>query len=220
MYAVTLDLGGLKVTASGDTIDEMMNHFKQMGGDPDLLAAALKDEAPNWQPHPQNVFVAGGELDRREPDLDAAEAVVRNRMSDAEPAPDVEPADPWRRGSTRSPQSDSADSDQVDPWSGKPTSQKAAAATTGSRRGTSGPPASDDAAGVWTKKDKWDNAWTFGLPEAPNCFCGDPAARKKGVSGPNSRKPGTPYTVYQCAKAGPDGDWRDKCDFSEFPSNR
>ena len=64
-----------------------------------------------------------------------------------------------------------------------------------------------------TEKDKWGNEWTLGLTDAPECDCYETAARVKAKS-----KAGKWYTVFRCAKGGPGGDWKSKCEFSEFPN--
>lgn len=54
---------------------------------------------------------------------------------------------------------------------------------------------------------------------APQCDCGVQAIRMAGRSGPNSKKPGSPYSAYVCYDAGPREagcDYRQKCDFREF----
>jgi hypothetical protein len=71
-------------------------------------------------------------------------------------------------------------------------------------------PARND--GITVTKDKFGGEWTIGLGEAPDCDCGEPAARLKTTS-----KAGKHYTVWRCAKATGDA-WRDKCSFSQFPS--
>ena len=61
-------------------------------------------------------------------------------------------------------------------------------------------------------KDKFGGEYTLGLPEAPDCDCGELAARLKTKS-----KAGKFYTVWRCGKAA-GNEWRDKCAFSEFPN--
>jgi hypothetical protein len=70
----------------------------------------------------------------------------------------------------------------------------------------------DEDDGPVTTRDKFKREFTVGLPDAPDCDCGEPAARVKAKS-----KVGKWYTTFKCAKSAPGGDWRSKCDFSEFP---
>jgi hypothetical protein len=95
----------------------------------------------------------------------------------------------------------------ADPWGsgnggGTQTQQRSAPAQ----------PQASGGGGITVTKDKFGGEYTLGLPEAPGCDCGEPAARLKTKS-----KAGKFYTVWRCAKAA-GSDWRDKCAFSEFPN--
>jgi hypothetical protein len=93
-----------------------------------------------------------------------------------------------------------------DPWDDAPVGDRPSGARSAPSRATQ--PDGD----VEQATDKFGRVWTTGLPDAPVCECGLPAARMKGKS-----QAGKPYTVFKCAKGAPGGDWRSKCEFSEFP---
>lgn len=123
-----------------------------------------------------------------------AEGTTRARVADAtpeKPAPKAD--DPW--GDDEPAQEPPED----DPWADESEPSRPAQRRT-------------EAASPSTTTDRFGRVWTLGLPEAPNCHCGIPAARLKA----KSKSSGNKYTVWKCAKA-QGQDWRDKCDFSEFP---
>jgi len=102
---------------------------------------------------------------------------------------------------------------RVDPWSGDPVpddTPRRSAARSAPSRGTSGG-GSGSAQGTRQDTDRFGNRWTFGLPDAPSCEHG-PTARVNGTS-----QQGRKYTAFKCALGGPGGDWRNKCDFFQYP---
>jgi len=113
---------------------------------------------------------------------------------------------------------------RVDPWSGDPVpddTPRRSAARSAPSRGTSGG-GSGSAQGTRQDTDRFGNRWTFGLPDAPDCdgldkqgnFVHEPhkSARVNGTS-----QQGRKYTAFKCADGGPGGDWRNKCDFFQYP---
>lgn len=123
-------------------------------------------------------------------------------MDEFAPRGGGEPEDPWAEpdgGSDAEPQ------------------QPARSAARGSQRsGSSARPASRPSASSGSPDSvTTNNGWvySFDTPNAPNCQCGEPAARVK-ATGRNG-----PYEVYLCAKSAGEAagyDWRDKCDLRKF----
>lgn len=104
---------------------------------------------------------------------------------------------------------DNSDGD-VDPWDEperptKPTPERHGSAPGGNRAPR------DQSKGQL--RDNFGRLWTLNLPDAPLCECGDPAGKMVGTS----QSTGKRYTVWRCAKDAPGGNFRDKCEFSEFP---
>jgi hypothetical protein len=186
-FSVEVDLGGIKFTATEDTVEALLAQYEQMKGDSGWLLRKVQETIPLAEAG-QAVGAASNH-----PDLDAAE--------DAQGGIDAWAQDgPWNAaGSTQSAQ-------KVDPWDNTPVSDNKPAQTRSApQRQSSGQRAS-------VETDRFGREFTLGLPDAPACNCGDPAARVKGKS-----RQGKPYTMWKCAKEAPDGDWRSKCDFAEFP---
>jgi hypothetical protein len=132
--------------------------------------------------------------------VQAAEANAKVPTSSAVSAPSESASvsaneDPWADDGGES-------TDGEDPWA-----DDSYAAPGSSQR-----PA-QNAADPKTTIDKFKRQWTVGLPDAPNCGCGIPAARVRG----KSQSTGKPYTMWKCAKA-PTEQWSSKCNFSEFPN--
>jgi hypothetical protein len=202
-YSVSLDLGGVTVTVSGDTVDEMVGEYKMMGGDASLLVETMRTSVANWQPGSSRfVHVTGGQLDVPDPATVDAVRTVREAVASI-------PDDPWADDAPGGSGSPAAESEDVDPWKGTPVAHKTAQRRTASSGGTSRP----QGAGTYEKEDKWGNPWMFNLPDAPMCECGERAARFTGVG----RTSGKEYTKFKCAKGGPDGDFHNKCGYDEWP---
>lgn len=100
--------------------------------------------------------------------------------------------------------------DDVDPWDEPERPTKPAPERHGSPPGGNRAPR-DRSKGQL--RDNFGRLWTLNLPDAPECDCGEPAGKMVGTS----QSTGKRYTVWRCAKDAPGGDYREKCDFSEFP---
>lgn len=118
---------------------------------------------------------------------------------------DEGPADPWASGGDAQPDSEPTDGD---PWG-----EDNPPAPRGRQRSTQGRSGGNSGGRPHVEKDRFDREWTTGLPDAPDCNCGEPAARCKAKS-----QAGKWYTTWKCAKGAPGGDWQSKCEFSEFPN--
>jgi len=125
-------------------------------------------------------------------------------VSADEPAPweDDEP-----RGSQRS-----AAAYEDDPWADDP------APASKPSRARSGPSKAKSADAELRTKDV--NApggfqrWELGYADAPECECGDPAAKVSGWKGKDSDRGKPSWVAWRCAK-GAGKNWKDKCDFFE-----
>jgi len=91
---------------------------------------------------------------------------------------------------------------ETDPWASTSNTTRAESTTGGNT--------STDIAPVIIT-DKWNNRYTLGLPNAPNCDCGVKAAKVNATS-----KRGNAYVVWRCAKKS-GASYRDACEFSEYP---
>jgi len=91
---------------------------------------------------------------------------------------------------------------QTDPWASTGN-------TVPAERAPSGDSSTDISPVIIT--DKWNNRYTLGLPNAPNCDCGVKAAKVNATS-----KKGNSYVVWRCAKKS-GASYRDACDYSEYP---
>jgi hypothetical protein len=100
---------------------------------------------------------------------------------------------------------------QGDPWGGEWPDTPPDDETPPS--GASGPPGGGSGGGrSGTVTDNKGRAWSFGLPEAPDCQCGEPAVMVKGKTN------GKPWTQYRCAKDF--DDYKNKCNFSQFAGGK
>ena len=92
-----------------------------------------------------------------------------------------------------------AEDESADPWGAKPS--KPASTTTPAREMP-----------YEQVTDRFGREWTMGLPDAPSCYHGAPAARVKAKS-----QKGNWYTVWLCAKGASTTDFREKCEFKKYP---
>lgn len=106
----------------------------------------------------------------------------RNVAGPPDAQPDAAPEDPW---------ADDTPAEPAKPARGSGGRQKAAQS------------------GRKTVTDDRGKKWTFGIPGAPECEHGEPAAEVSAV------KNGKRWKAWACAKGYGD-DWRDKCDLFDF----
>lgn len=196
-YSLRFVVGGFDFTVAENTIDDLLEQYGQMGGDPKWLLTQVQSIVPDLE---ISVDLHNSRRDEANAEAD----------SEAKAEADSASSSAWDNDGPWSRRKPSGDKERRDPWDDAPVDEKPAVRRTAPSRGNS-----ED---TYTKTDSFGRQWTLGLPDAPTCDCGEPAARMKGKAGPQSRNPGKPYTVFKCAKGAPDGDWRSKCDFSEFPS--
>lgn len=220
MFSVSLVIGpGATLQIGGNSVEEMAQSFVDLGGDPARLKEDVERAVADYmegalQPAEVKVFSLNG-------DLDQAEAAVRSGMQDR----DIQEEEDLTDTSVEEPESDSEPEVVNDPWGVPDSGRKAAASSSGPRRATSGQgaaqarresqPSGPRGTGVHKQKDKFNREWTTGLPNSPECFCGEAAAR---VVAPQRRDPNKKYTKWKCAKSAPGGDWREKCEFDKFPN--
>lgn len=191
-FSVEVDLGGIKFTATEDTVEALLAQYEQMKGDSGWLLKKVQETVPLAEAGKASTFVSYN------PDLDAAESAQDPQDAWAQDGP-------WNAaGSTQSAQ-------KVDPWDNTPVSDNKLSQTRSAPQRQSGPPSGG--AGVMTETDRFGREWTTGLPDAPACKHGEPAARLKAES-----QKGKKYTVWACSKGAPSGDYRNKCDFWEYPN--
>lgn len=191
---------GSRLTISAQNLKDLVGLYTSLGGDSAFLQQQVKSiVAANEMGfavvntiRELGGVIENGELVRNDPGQDPG---------DAAQAADTGPADPW-----------AGDSGDEDLW-GTPAQSRAPKGSPARTHRRADPSPSSPHPNITTSTDRFDRQWTLGLPEAPDCHCGDPAARVKGKS-----QAGKPYTAYKCAKGAPDGNWQDKCDFSEFPN--
>lgn len=86
-----------------------------------------------------------------------------------------------------------------DPWAGN-----------NSATATSTPTPSSQPQTITKETPNGPIVYQFGLSGAPNCLCGNPAAKVRG-----NKKAGGTYTAFKCAKTAGDN-WQDKCDFVQW----
>lgn len=203
-YRMRVNLGPLDFNITTETLPDLLKQYSDMGGNSTELVDRIKATVARWESDGTDAAVSFG--------APAGTDWLANPAADSrvtEPAPVVEDNSPWGNAAP------SQDSGKVDPWTGTPVTDSKPAARPSAPRGAT-PVATQGAA---TEVDRWGNEWTTGLPDAPNCDGHNiPAARVKAKSGPNSKTPGKLYTQWRCAEGAPSGDYRNKCDFRQFPN--
>jgi hypothetical protein len=226
----------IRLQIEEEVFDDLLATFERMGGDTQWLvntAKAAVARSLNGDPVGNVVRSMNGRVIAEDAgDEDVNSASPRSRASRASERGDDagttrtarrsdEPSDPWaadrgdypgeatvaRRALTGTGPSDG------DPWGedtadGPRGSQRPAE---GRAQGAERP--ARGRGGTETTSDKFGREFTTGLPEAPDCECGQPAARMKA----KGRDSGKWYTKWVCAKA-VGSDYRDKCGYSEFMS--
>jgi hypothetical protein len=199
------------------SFDDIVDAFEQMGGKKDwLINSARAAVAASLNGEPVRVLVRslGGEVisDTEAPQTSNS-SPASNGQSNGQNAPI---AKRWEE-----PAATTQTALRSDPWAADRNDYPGEASiarqalTRSGRPGddpwnTAGAPASSN--GITITRDKFGGEWATGVPGAPDCNCGQPAARLKTKS-----KAGKLYSVWRCAKAAGD-EWPSKCSFSEFPS--
>lgn len=182
-FGLTVQIGdGAAFSVETDHLPELLEQYKKMGGSDSWLLGEVKRAVADAESLPVSVALAT-ETRTAEPEQ-AVAAPASDPWADETPLPDEPSEDPW-----------------ADP--------------TPTDRGSSGAPAQSQPASadaVSTVTDKFGRQWTMGLPEAPTCDCGVPAARLRA----KAKGSGKTYVVWKCAKA-QGSEWRDKCEYSVFP---
>lgn len=189
-YTVTL-APGAELGVHAETTEELMEQYGFLGGDPAWLVSKMKEMVPATE---------------RGEGVGALQAVLGEVVDDL--------------GSDAGPAEESRGSERTrtvrDPWSDKDVQEpdrRRSAARTEPSRGTSGAASGGSDGGPVEKIDRFGGKWVLGLPDAPNCDHGQPAALKTWKA-----RTGKLTTAFVCAKGAPDSqDWSDKCDFFEFP---
>lgn len=188
-YAIKFDLGGIEFNIDAPTMDDLMEDYSSAGGDPKWFLAQVQDRLP--------MIEQGVAANYATPASSASRSVAPADENWAVETTDEKPSKPQ----------------QTDPWDDAPVEDaKPARKRTAPSRPAAKAAGSDAELSALTETDRFGRQWTTGLPDAPDCDCGEPAARLKAKS-----QAGKPYTVFKCAKGAPGGDWREKCEYSEFP---
>lgn len=196
-YQLTIELGNGSFSAIDDDLTALQTLFSRMGGEGSLVDLVKQNVGDLGKAATLSVQTQTSTTGNR--------ATAQNQTASKSHASPVN--DPW--DDDVSGTQTARPSDEGDPWAtDDPTETPAGAG--GSRR--SGGNAAD-ASGLVKTKDDFGRTWTVGLPDAPICDCGEPAAKCNG----RAQRTNKPYTVWKCAKA-TGSDWQDKCEFSEFPN--
>lgn len=119
---------------------------------------------------------------------------------------------PGAKQVTEEPETASDDT-AADPWADDEEAEEKPAAKPKARTKPKPKPApadDDEEPNIYKETDNFGNVYTMGLPEAPECLCGDPAAKVRAKA-----RSGKMYNAWRCAK-GVGDDWKSKCTYSEF----
>jgi hypothetical protein len=221
-FQLSLSLGPSgHIVFEGEQFSEITEWWEAAGGTVEWLSKRIHDvvEASEEGPGAANIILGlGGEVvSKADPTTSAARGTQAGK-GDARSARTAGAAGRNARPVQDAPLPDAPDDDdddlnpgsEVDPWDEpeqptRPTPERHGSAPGGNRAPR------DQGKGVL--KDNFGRIWTLNLPDAPDCNCGEPAGKMVG----KSQSTGKRYTVWRCAKDAPGGDYRDKCDFSEFP---
>jgi hypothetical protein len=219
--------------------DDLLDLFERMGGDRQWLinaakasvARSLHGEAAGNVVRSMNGSVHDADATAEQRSAGGRTVSNARGASDATATGDAgttrtarrsdEPADPWagdrsdypgeatvaRRALTGTGPSDG------DPWGEDTASDPNGRERPAQGRAQGAERPARGRGGTETTSDKFGREFTTGLPEAPDCECGQSAARMKA----KGRDSGKWYTKWVCAKA-VGSDYRDKCGYSEFVS--
>jgi hypothetical protein len=193
-YRMRINLGILDFNVTTDTLDELLEQYEKMKGDPNWLLRTVQETVMRVESGQSAAVTA-------HPDLDAAETASQD--GDVDSWGQGQDDSPWASETTQEPEN-------TDPWDNTPVAPaKPAARRSAPPRGNSG----GGGSGAHISTDPWGNKWTTGLPGAPECDGhGLPAAKVKAKS-----QAGNDYEAWKCALGGPDSDDRSaKCDFFKF----
>jgi len=195
-YSITIALvPGAELTVTGADTEELMEQYELMGGSGAWLVEKMKEMVPATE-NGEGVGALTAAINAA---LDSP-AMVEN---------DESALDGPETGQER-----------VDPWSGEkvrePARRRSAARTEPSRTSSahpaSRPQRNTGDHGPVERTDRFGGRWVLGLPDAPLCDHQEPAALHTW-----EKRAGGKATAFKCAKGAPDGDWKNKCEFFEFP---
>lgn len=185
----TFPVGSGELTVTAENPRDLVSQFEAIKGDGGDLISSIKVGVGKSTTVPPTVQAVSGNL------ADGPKA--------SSPGESATPADPWSDDAASTTQTASPS----DPWADEdPTSYAPANQT--SQSGASAN------ASVTSTTDKFGRKYTFGLPEAPPCACGVPAAKMNAKAKATNK----PYAKWLCAKAA-GTDWKNKCDFDDFLSS-
>lgn len=212
-YELTLSLdSGASFAISDPSLSEVAKAAARLGLDESKLRQDVTDAMTAYNegnPLAVRVKVVGGNL--------------MTQAADDETWPSDEAV---AAGQADESQTDSPVEVDNDPWGVPAAGGNAAASTSAPSRATSAPasrpasaPSGPRSTGVSKATDNFGGLWTFGLPDAPTCDCGETAAKKVWETLKN-KDTGKKTTAFVCAKGGPGGNFRDKCEFFQFPGGK
>jgi hypothetical protein len=184
---------GINFAVVAESVDELLDEYEHIKGNREWLVEQVMAMVPATE---------AGE------GVGALQAAIAGTLVESEPVDE-----PGTDTPQNAPQNVV---ERVDPWSGKtvtePARRRSAPRTEPSRAIPDGAPSAASSSSVRRDTDRFGSQWTFGLPEAPDCEHGERSAMVKGQS-----RAGKDYTAYKCARGGPGGDWRTKCEFFKYP---
>jgi hypothetical protein len=224
-FQLSLSLGPSgHIIFEGEEFKEIAEWWEAAGGKVEWLSTRLHDVVTAAEEGPAAATVVlglGGYVETRAADADPTTAAARGARKESRATPYARTAGAAGKNGRQTEEVDlpptEPDDDpwadeggDVDPWDEPERPTKPAPERHGSAPG--GNRAKRDA-GKGVLKDNFGRIWTLNLPEAPDCDCGEPAGKMVGTSQSSGKR----YTVWRCAKDAPGGNFRDKCEFSEFP---
>jgi hypothetical protein len=194
-FRIRINLGNADFNVTTETLDELLEQYGKINGDPRWLLKRVQEQVGLIESGQMPVPVTTGTpwLETMDPQGDQSSPAGGDAWAQD---------GPWSAsGSTETPA-------KVDPWTRTPVSDNRPAQT---RSAPQRPAPQASPAGANSDVDKYGRTWIRGLPDAPLCNCGLPTVRLDAVSGPTSKRPGTPYSKFRC-------DNRDNnCGYDEFP---
>ena len=195
--SLTFPIGeGRTLTVEGDNPDQLYSLIDRLGGASDEIKTLVSDALEN--PH---VFA---------PEVLSAELATQT-LEPASTESSASPSDPWDDGGLPDEPADD------DPWS-EPSTPTTASKSSQTGRSPSSSTSSADASSSdsYVVHDRFGRKFQHGLPEAPKCDHGLPAAKMtaKKRSGKGN------YSKWVCpkVKSKDDNSWKDKCEFEDWAS--
>jgi hypothetical protein len=197
---------GAALDVEADSWDELLEQYAKMGGRNAWLLDQIKSVVADVESNggaAQATSILGGAVIAQEEAASSAPSTPDARSAEPETAASGTPtalpsSDPW---AASAPEEDAQ-------WPGEASVAREAI----TKPQAAAAPTASSSAGLSKTTDKFGREFTMGLPDAPSCLCGLPAARMKAKS-----QKGKWYTQWKCSKANGEN-WRQKCDFSEFAS--